>query len=381
MSLVLTGFPSLTCDEESSVTLFSAGWLSHDPYGVAFVGPAGGPALAVNHEFAGERRRCWRHTVHAPAFASFDGATGGMILDLSEEGLSMQMGSNGEEPVVKREHRVKVKLDLRGGNGAGAKNSDRETQLETTGYIAWADALGRAGVRFTDLPEDGRRRLNDWLTVNAGEPSRIAPKVELGRMPWPKGMHAGGGSGGDPMAVSLEADTEVAGSALQSAAERSGGSTAATVQYEFNSLGTDLSAALRMIGERAKSLTRGTSAAIALMHKGAVICRASIGEKAPGLGTRLDVNSGLSGECFRRGKTLRCDDAEIDPRVDLESCRRLGARSILAAPVRYERATVGLLMVLAPEPFNFDEGDVAVVESLAHTVIVSMRRAEFAESG
>jgi len=73
---------------------------------------------------------------------------------------------------------------------------------------------------------------------------------------------------------------------------------------------------------------------------------------------------------------LRCDDAEHDTRVDLESCRRLGVRSILAAPVRYERDTIGLLMVFAPKPFNFDEGDVAVAESLAHTVIRTMRQAE-----
>jgi len=174
------------------------------------------------------------------------------------------------------------------------------------------------------------------------------------------------------MAVSLEAETETS----TAAGNGDGGPASATVQYEFSSLGTDLGAALRLIGERARSLTRGTSAAIALVHKSAVICRASVGEKAPALGTRLDVNSGISGECFRGGKTLRCDDAENDPRVDLESCRRLGVRSILAAPVRYERDTVGLLMVLATEPFNFDEGDVAVVESLAHTVIVSMRQAE-----
>jgi GAF domain-containing protein len=153
------------------------------------------------------------------------------------------------------------------------------------------------------------------------------------------------------------------------------------VQYEFNSLGTDLSASLRLIGERARSLTRGSGAAIALVNKGAVICRASIGESAPALGTRLDINSGLSGECFREGKTLRCDDAENDSRVDLESCRRLGVRSILAAPVRFERDTVGVLMVFAPKPFNFDEGDVAVVESLAHTVVRSMRQAETVQRG
>jgi GAF domain-containing protein len=92
------------------------------------------------------------------------------------------------------------------------------------------------------------------------------------------------------------------------------------------------------------------------------------------------VNSGLAGECFREARTLRCDDAELDPRVDVESCRRLGIRSIVAAPVRYERDTVGVLMVLANAPFNFDEGDVAVVESLAHTVIVSIREAEMRKS-
>ena len=151
--------------------------------------------------------------------------------------------------------------------------------------------------------------------------------------------------------------------------------SSATVQYEFSSLGTDLAATLRLIGERARVSTRGTSAAIALIHKGNVICRASVGASAPALGTRLDVNRPF-GRMLSRGKTLRCDDAELDPRVDLESCRRLGVRSILAAPVRYERDTVGLVMVFAPEPFNFDEGDVAVAESLAHTVIRSMRQAE-----
>ena len=170
------------------------------------------------------------------------------------------------------------------------------------------------------------------------------------------------------MAISLEAE-----SAEESGGENAGSTTA---QYQFSSLGTDLAAALRLIAERALSLTRGTSAAIALVHKDVVICRASVGADAPGMGTRMDVNSGFSGKCFREGKALRCDDAENDPRVDLESCRRLRVRSMLAAPVRYERDTVGVLMVFSALPFSFDEGDLAVVESLAHTVVVSMRQAE-----
>jgi hypothetical protein len=335
-----------------------------------------------NLEIRGERRRCLRQRVHGPAFASFDGVTGGMILDLSEEGLSMQTGVSvdgrsldwhrldsrpvnsrldddfPDEPGFARERRVRVEL------------SEPAAHLETTGYIAWADALGRAGVRFSELPEEARVRLNAWLTLNAGAPSRTAPKVTLGRaVVAAAGAKCAGSADGDHMAISLEAETD---------APENGDETAAstTVQYQFSSLGTDLAGALRLIGERALSLTRGTSAAIALAHKGGVICRASIGDNAPALGTRLDVNSGFSGECFRGGKALRCDDAEIDPRVDLESCRRLRVRSMLAAPVRYERDTVGLLMVFAAQPFSFDEGDVAVVESLAHTVVLSMRQAE-----
>jgi putative methionine-R-sulfoxide reductase with GAF domain len=314
--------------------------------------------MAVKQEFVPERRRCLRQMVHAPAFASFDGVSGGMILDLSEEGLSMQMSDGLDSRSIDKDRPVRMEIDL-----------SPSGHVETTGYIAWADALGRAGVRFSDLPEAARRRLNEWLTENAGAPSHIAPKVALGRA-W--GWGAGGKTESrerEHMTISLEAESEAR-------AGGDGSHTSATVQYEFNSLGTDLSATLRLIGERARTLTRGSSAAIALVHKEGVICRASVGASAPALGTRLDVNSGLSGECFREGKTLRCDDAEVDPRVDLESCRRLGVRSILAAPVRYERDTVGLLMVFAPEPFNFDEGDVAVVESLAHTAIRSMRQAE-----
>ena len=309
-----------------------------------------------------------RRKLHAPAFASFDGVTGGMILDLSAEGMAMQ----GAAPVETRGV-VQVQLEL----------SEPAGRLETTGYIAWADALGRAGVRFSELPEEARHRLEEWLALNAGAPSRIAPKVTVGRTALPgwgskssegrssEGRSVGGGAR-EQASISLEADS-------REGEWGSGGGAAVasgTMQYEFSPLGNDFNAALRLVGERARSLTRGSSAAIALTHKGSVMCRASVGDSAPALGTRLDVNSGFCGECFRSGKSLRCDDAEIDPRVDAETCGRMGVRSILAAPIRFQRETLGLLVVFAEHPFMFDEGDVAVAESLAHTVLVSMRQAE-----
>jgi GAF domain-containing protein len=308
-----------------------------------------------NPEFIPDRRHCVRQAVRAPAFASFDGVTGGMILDLSDEGMAMQAAAR-----VETRGRVQVQLDL----------SEPAGPLETTGYIAWADALGRAGVRFSDLPEEARHRLDEWLAVNAETPGQTAPRVAIGRT----GLSGWGGkvmgaAVGQPAAISLEAESEIS---ARGGVEAGSG----TVQYEFSRLGTDLNVALRLIAGRARSLTRGASAAIALAHKGSVLCRASVGDSAPALGTRLDVSSGFCGECFRTGKSLRCDDAEIDARVDALSCGRMGVRSILAAPIRYDRETVGVLAVFGEHPFTFDEGDVAVAESLAHTVLVSMKQAD-----
>src|SRR6201981_4027851 len=47
------------------------------------------PRKVAGNEITPDRRHSLRQKVHTPAFASFDGVTGGVILDLSEEGLAM----------------------------------------------------------------------------------------------------------------------------------------------------------------------------------------------------------------------------------------------------------------------------------------------------
>jgi hypothetical protein len=314
-----------------------------------------------------ERRSCLRHKVHGPVFASFDGVTGGMILDLSEQGVSMQT-----IVPLEAEHRLKLRLDL----------PDSNAHLETTGYIAWADALGRAGVRFSDLPLEARQRLDEWLARNEKAPSRKAPKLTFDRLPGPNASSKSSGDGTPkPRSVSLEAE----GGSLEAEAGRaetqSSPAISTTMQYEFNSLGPDLNSALRVISERARTLLRGAGAAIALIDGGPMMCRASVGSGGPPLGTHVDIDAGFSGECVRAGRALRCDNAEIDPRVDAVICRRLGIRSLVAAPIRYEREVVGLVEVFSPQRFAFDEGDLAVLERLAQTALVTLRQAQLFQRG
>ncbi|HWY56823.1 MAG TPA: GAF domain-containing protein [Terriglobales bacterium] len=133
--------------------------------------------------------------------------------------------------------------------------------------------------------------------------------------------------------------------------------------------GLDPNAALRFISQRAQVLTRSTGAAIALGHKESMICLASVGANAPTLGSRLDVSTGFSGECVRTAKAQRCDNSDTDSRVDAESCRRLGVRSILAAPITFAGEVVGVLEAFSSECFAFHDGDLVVLENLAETIL------------
>jgi hypothetical protein len=61
----------------------------------------------------------------------------------------------------------------------------------------------------------------------------------------------------------------------------------------------DLNATLQLLAERAQYITGASGAAIALREGEKMVCRASAGPSAPELGTRLQTDSGLSGESVR----------------------------------------------------------------------------------
>lgn len=136
----------------------------------------------------------------------------------------------------------------------------------------------------------------------------------------------------------------------------------------------DLQPGINIIAERAQSLTGATGAAIALRNGSEIVCRARTGRTAPDLGVHLQTDSGLSAECVRTGEILLCHDAETNPRVDLASCRRLGARSILVAPLRHYRRTLGLFEVLSSTPYAFDQRDVSTMQLLSSVMVAAMTR-------
>jgi GAF domain-containing protein len=136
----------------------------------------------------------------------------------------------------------------------------------------------------------------------------------------------------------------------------------------------NLEPGISIIAEKAQVLTGATGAAIALRRGSEIICRARTGRTAPDIGVRLQTDSGLSAECVRTGEVLLCDDAESNPRVDWASCRRMGVRSILVAPLRHFRRTLGVFEVLSSTPGAFDNNDVATMQFLSGMMVATISR-------
>jgi GAF domain-containing protein len=143
---------------------------------------------------------------------------------------------------------------------------------------------------------------------------------------------------------------------------------------EHSPFDLDLEPAISLIADRAQLMTGASGAAIALRRGDEIVCRARAGRTAPDLGVRLQTDSGISGQCVRSGEALLCHDTESDPHVDLGSCRRLGARSILVTPLRQYRRTLGIFEVLSATPHAFDHRHVATLQLLSGMMVAAISR-------
>jgi len=300
------------------------------------------------HQSLPNRRRRVRHKIQTPAYASFGAESQGAMLDLheiiniSEDGVAIQCNTP-----LEINRRINLCLDL----------AESQGQIYTTGRVIWSSASGLAGLHFAELSPVSLFRLREWLFLNAmagaanADDAALAASSAALRIP----------------AVPNYTDTLAAVSA---------------VQRQVEALGRDLSAALQLIADRAQTLVRASGAAIALAGENAEFmeCRASSGPIAPPTGARLHVGAGFSGECVRTGQLLRCDDAELDSRVDRESCRALDIRSILAVPIRVGEKSIGIIETLSSEPDCFSENDGKVLQRFAETVVAAVNRAARAEN-
>jgi putative methionine-R-sulfoxide reductase with GAF domain len=169
------------------------------------------------------------------------------------------------------------------------------------------------------------------------------------------------------------AEDTIAGTDQSSAVDAVGDSSNGSRTLEE----TELDSALQLLVERAQYITGATGTALALPQGEEMVCRASAGSSAPAVGARLQVRSGLTGESISRRQLLRCDNAETDPRVNLEACRALGIASIVVLPLLRRSGEVrGLFELFSDHPYAFEERDLIALERMADLTLTALDLAE-----
>jgi TonB family protein len=135
-------------------------------------------------------------------------------------------------------------------------------------------------------------------------------------------------------------------------------------------LPADLALDLRLheILQQARLATAANGAVIALARGDKMLCRATLGDKAPSTGVCLNTRSGLSGTCVQTREMQLCDDTLADPRVNVVACRDLGIRSIVVVPVLDGGELWGVLEVFSSVPRAFSDSDLQVLQSLSRKI-------------
>jgi TonB family protein len=136
-----------------------------------------------------------------------------------------------------------------------------------------------------------------------------------------------------------------------------------------------LQVVLNEIAEQACLATGATGAAVLFERNGEMECRATSGTNAPELGARLDSESGLTVECIRTHQVQHCDDAQADPRANVEASHQLGTRSVMVFPLLRNGSIAGVLEVFSSRPAAFGVRDERTLEALAKRVLKNVERA------
>lgn len=112
-----------------------------------------------------------RHELHTLTYVTLDQANGGIIRNISHEGIAVQLVA-----AVRPRQQMRVRFELR----------HPRLRVETRGEVVWATFSGQCGIRFLDLPPRMARQIDEWIFSNLLEGislhSQLDPPAWDGRL-------------------------------------------------------------------------------------------------------------------------------------------------------------------------------------------------------
>lgn len=142
----------------------------------------------------------------------------------------------------------------------------------------------------------------------------------------------------------------------------------------------DYPALLQRILESTARITGADGASLEVADGDEIVYEAATGIAAPFVGLRLPLQRSLSGICMTTGKLMRSDDSEADPRVNREACRKIGLRSMLLIPLRYDEHSFGVLKIMSARVAAFDDGAEHMQQLMTEFLGVTIARKRMEEA-
>jgi hypothetical protein len=105
---------------------------------------------------ARQARAQHRHELHTLTYVTLDQANGGIVRNLSHEGIGVQAVA-----AVRVHQQLRVRFELR----------QPRLRVETRGEVTWSTFSGQCGIRFLDLSPRMTRQINEWIFGNLLEGS------------------------------------------------------------------------------------------------------------------------------------------------------------------------------------------------------------------
>ncbi len=133
------------------------------------------------------------------------------------------------------------------------------------------------------------------------------------------------------------------------------------------------------VARAAQAITDADGAVVELGLDDKMVYKVATGMAEEHVGLELDVETSLSGQCYRTGETVVCPDTKEDDRVDQEACRRIGLRSMVLVPLAYEGERFGVLKVLSRDPESFEATDQDTLQLMAGLIAASISHARMFE--
>jgi hypothetical protein len=133
----------------------------HTIVGTRFYDPAvqvGGVGMQTGLSPArGERVRL-RHELHSLTYITLDQGNGGVLRNLSHDGVAAQAVA-----AVRLGQKLRVRFEL----------THPRLRVETDGEVVWSTSTGQCGIRFLGLTARTQRQIDEWIFGNLLE--RFAP--------------------------------------------------------------------------------------------------------------------------------------------------------------------------------------------------------------